>query len=278
MSLLHRVILSSDANPKFLEFWPHVAKAWRHLLGVDVWLALVAEPISNELHRELLRHGKVVNLWPVPGIPISNQAKLARFFLAGFWGDNTVNMVNDIDLLPLQARYTVELLSQRPSGHLLTTGTELYTGPEKGKFTAGYATAESAVWHQLLNSNHYGWAGFIRQFVGYRVFDHKEDVALNTYHENPDSFSDESLLRAVLAKRPVPVTHLARGYAPYTERALCRSNWMFDPEKLRKQVYVEAHLPRPWSAHQDKIAPLLEHLSLLEQLSLLEHMPLPTCT
>ena len=256
-----RVIISSDTNPKFIEFWPLVADAWRKLFNVEVWLALVTPPLSEASRPAFDAHGHVVCLWPVEGIPVSNQAKLARYFVAGSWGDASVCMTNDIDLLPLQREYTQELLRQRPAEHLLTIGSELYTGAEAGKFTAGYLTAESRVWQNLINPSGLNWDGFVRQFVGMKVIDHKEDVLRAVHHEDPDTFSDESLLRALLRLRKVAVCHRPRGYAPYTTRALCRSDWQFDPIKLKDGTYVEAHLPRPLHEHRERIQPLIEHLN-----------------
>ena len=257
---LDRVILSSDDNLKFIEFWPLVAEAWRKLFEVDVWLAVVSWCYGKAALRKLKEHGYVEVYAPIEGIPIANQAKIARYHLASIWNDASVVMTNDIDLLPLQSAYVHDLLHQRPPGHLLTVGAELYTGPEKGKFTAGYLTAESSVWSKLVNPLHLAWPAFIKSFVGMSEIDYKEDISRTVHHEEPDTFSDESLLRALLKMNPVPVIYARRGFEPYTARALCRSDWKLDPGKLKNNEYVEAHLPRPWHDHVDKIKPLAEYL------------------
>jgi hypothetical protein len=256
-----RIILSSDDNPKFIEFWPLVAQGWRTLFGdIEVWLALVGEPSTSRL-AELKQHGHVEVYHPVPGVPMPNQSKIARYHLAAAWNDASVNMINDIDLLPLQTAYVYKLIQQRPPGYLITVGSELYIGPEAGKFTVGYLTAESMVWRTLINPLGLSWPTFVHSFAGMRVFDHKEDITRSVHHEDPDTFSDESLLRALLKFNPVPVIHAPRGYDPYTARALCRANWMFDPKKLADGTYIEAHLPRPFRQHRDKIQPLIDYLS-----------------
>lgn len=258
----NRVILSSDTNPKFIEFWPLVAKGWRKFFPeVEIWLALVGDPSPEQLDA-LKKHGRIAVYRPIPGIPLPNQAKIARYHLAGTWADDSVNLINDIDLLPLQANYVLSLVRQRPKNHLLTVGAELYTGQEQGKFTAGCLTAESWVWTRLMNPNALQWTAFARSFIGMKVCDHKEDVLRTVHHEDPDTFSDESLLRAMLRLTGTAVFHAARGFQPYTVRALCRSNWMFDPAKLANGTYVEAHLPRPLSQHQTKIKPLIDYLEL----------------
>ena len=253
------VILSSDHNPKFIEFWPLVSKGWRTFFGdVDIWLALVAPKGQFDLV-ELRKHGNVEHYEPVPGIPTANQAKVARYHLAAMWGDDSIMMTNDLDLLPLQRTYVDSFV--RAPGYLFTLGAELYTGPEQGKFTAGYLTAESSVWRTLVNPFNFPWKRFVNDFVGMKVIDHKEDIARDVFHESPDTFSDESLLRALLTLNPVPVTYAHRGYNPYTARALCRADWKFDPAKLADGTYVEAHLPRPLSANTERIQPLIDYLN-----------------
>lgn len=260
--MLHRVILSSDANPKFLEFWPVVAPVWKKLFNVNVHLALVGD-FSHVNLKPFWEHGMITVFPAVPFVPICNQAKLARYFLAAALGDGQITMTNDLDFLPLTRRYTKSLLADRPAGTLVTVGAELYTGQEAGKFTAGYLTAEAAVFRELVNPNVLNWEKFIQSFIGLKKFDHKEDVLISTHHEHPDTFSDESLLRYLLWANPVPVMHKPRGYSPYTERAVCRSDWRIDPTKLETEYYVEAHLLRPYSEHREAIQPLLDHIKTL---------------
>lgn len=254
-----RIILSSDHNPKFIEFWPLVAQGWRKFFpGADIWLALVA-PEGRFNLTELQKHGNVIRYEPVAGIPTSNQAKMARYHLAAMWDNDSVVMTNDLDLLPLQSAYLEQYV--RPPHHLFTIGSELYVGPEAGKFTAGYLTAESSVWRTLVNPLDDDWRQFIRNLVGFQLVDHKEDIARNVHHESPDTFSDESLLRALLLINKVAVSHQPRGYNPYTARALCRADWRFDPKKLADGTYVEAHLPRPLSENVHRIQPLVDYLN-----------------
>lgn len=254
--LFDRVVVSSDTNPKFIEFWPLIQKAWGHLFGVPVTLALVTR---NDAPPDGLT-GDIVRLHPVDGIPLSNQAKMARYYVAASCLENAVVMTNDMDLLPLQTAYILDLLERRPADHLFTLGSELYTGAESGKFTAGYLTAEGRVWRKLVNPFGLAWDRFVRSFTGMHVFDHKEDIARDVHHENPDTFSDESLLRALVAVTNVPVHRTPRGFAAYTDRAVCRSAWNIDPAKLAGGTYVEAHLLRPWSQHRAAIQPLIDHV------------------
>lgn len=258
--LLDCVALSSDHSPKFIEFWPFVAEAWQRLFGVETKLAVVG-PAEMFHMKQLREYGEVLHLPPVPGISLSNQAKMARYFLAAQQIEGKVTMINDMDLLPLQRVYLVDLLIDRPAGYLFTLGEELYVNSEKGKATAGYLTAETEVWRKLFNPKNLSWEDFVRSFIGLRTHDAKEDISSTIHHEDPDTFSDESVLRHLRSIRPVPSFAVPRGFANYTDRAVCRSAWKIDPVKLANGTYVEAHLLRPYSAHAAAIKPLLDHLS-----------------
>jgi len=257
---LNRVILSCDASPKFAAFWPIVSKAWHTLFNVSVGLAAVGTPYGM-FHVE---HSwqSVLYLPAIEGILTGNQAKLARYFYAATQPPANVCMTNDMDLLPLQREYYNDLLGQRQKNHLLTIGGELYIGKEKGKFTAGYLTAEARAWRSLMNPDELSWRNWIKSFAGLSLFDHKEDITNATHHEHPDTFSDESVLRAMLSKNPVQCCHLRRGYDPYTVRAIDRACWNIDEKKLAEGTYVEAHLPRPYEENKTRIKPLLKHLGV----------------
>lgn len=260
-NLIDRVILSSDTNPKFIQFWPLVSWAWKRIFDVQVHLALVADKTFESM--ALKNHGHVTWLPPVPGIPTGNQAKIARYYIASCLGDEKVTLLNDMDLIPINKDYFTALLKSRPTGALLTVGSELYTGPEAGKFTAGCLTTEGEVWRRLVNPNRLNWRNFVESFAGTTVFDAKENILNKIDHEHPDTFSDESLLRAWLHKNPVPVSHQPRGFYPYTAGALCRTDWQFDPAKIRDGTIKEAHLLRPYMQHKAKIDELIALLKSL---------------
>lgn len=251
------VVISSDTNPKFLDFWPYVYRAWTRLYpDVQFKLVVVSDDPKKAPYPALC-------LKPVPDIPVPNQAKLARYWVAANQRFDLVCSLNDIDLIPISKTYIDDFLANRPRGFLVRMGAEFYTGPELGKATSGYLTAESGVWRTLVNPHGLDWEPWICQFVGFKVFDDKEDISNPAYYENPDCFSDESWLRAMLARHPIPRQDRVRGYHCYTERALCRSNWKFDGELIRDGTIVEAHLPRPFSEHRDKLDPLFKLLGIL---------------
>ena len=252
-----RIVLSTDTNSMFLSLWPYVARGWKKLYGILPAVAVVSPDYFDT--EKLDPRGTVAVFPAVEGVPINNVARMARYFMAASYHDEAVVTINDVDLLPLNREYIDGLMTQRKPGTLLCVGTELYTGPEIGKFTIGHMTGEARLFRNLINPGGMRWRELLRSWIGMRVHDHKEDISRERPIGDPDGFSDESLLRALFTTNRVPRTDVRRGFYPYTTRAICRSNWRFEPEKIDDGTIVEAHLLRPYDAHRDQLDPLFVH-------------------
>lgn len=59
---LKYAVVSSDANPEYLHFWPYVAKAWKRIGIEPILLYIDKEPPSNEANR----YGQVIYLESIP--------------------------------------------------------------------------------------------------------------------------------------------------------------------------------------------------------------------
>ena len=69
---LDHIVLSTNDNPKYYEFWPVVAQSWNKLFPeVNLVLAYVSYDTSSV--SELERYGRVAHYYPIDGIPIQNQ-------------------------------------------------------------------------------------------------------------------------------------------------------------------------------------------------------------
>jgi hypothetical protein len=239
------VALSTNDNPTYLQFAELVARAWRRFFPeVKVALGVVTkEPVAPGIQEWLAGCYDIVS-FAQTDLPTPNASKWYRYNLAAHL--EGVSLIHDIDSVPLQRQYTVDLLSKRKPGHLLCVGGEVYTQPgEGGKFQASHMTGEARLFAAVTGDDAYGEP----------IFDHKEPLSAD-----PSVFSDESLMRAQLHRHPeVPVQHVPRGVDIYRDW-IDRSWWAVDPERLWKGEYVECNLLRPWSDHQQEIAPIVEYL------------------
>src|SRR5439155_14694275 len=65
MRLTHALV-ASDLNPRYLEFWPLVRRAWAEVAGIEAILVLIAEPA--DVPEAVRDDPPVLPLPPLPGI------------------------------------------------------------------------------------------------------------------------------------------------------------------------------------------------------------------
>ena len=94
---IESVILSSDSNPEYIDFWPMVSRQW-HKTGIKPVLCYLRA--ANDTRRISREYGEVIDYDLVEEIPASLQGQIARIFHASTCGEDVV-MINDIDMLPV---------------------------------------------------------------------------------------------------------------------------------------------------------------------------------
>ena len=92
------VILSSNDNPNYIQFWPIVSEAWS-LMGVEPILIYTGE-------QKLNLKGNVINFFS-KNIDSSFVAQNIRILYPSLLDGNTC-LVSDIDNLPLSKKYFVD--------------------------------------------------------------------------------------------------------------------------------------------------------------------------
>ena len=260
-----RVIVSSNEDPLYLDFWPLVAWTYRAMFpGLRVTLAFCSDRReSDPFVAELRQHGEVVLVPTTHDLPIANQAKMARYWVA-MQEPETVAYLDDIDLIPLSREWLVSKVAPRPAGHLLFVGHDAYSEDPKGQTPVSQMTGEGRLFRQLVNPDGLALIDWLRSFIG-RTGRH-EDIASRAHHEGSACptdqehldtllFSDEALLRSLRLERRVPEHHERRGYV--TERdTVDRSCW--DATNLDRKVHC--HAIRPYGTQRHRIRPVLEYV------------------
>jgi hypothetical protein len=192
-SKLTNVILSSDSSPAFLNFWPLAVKAWEKVFAISPILAfVVANERDERLLPRLMGFGRVVPIFSNSLAPIQNQGKMARWFIACQMGDS-VTTIDDIDSIFLNSEYLLDKLQYLDKEMMLGIGSEVYSGPDFGKFPATNLTGTGNQFAKLFNYEaQMNFESFLLQFNGLHLFDGKENP-----FNRPRNFSDESLIRAI---------------------------------------------------------------------------------
>lgn len=251
-----RVIVASDFGPKFLNFWPIVAQSWSQVFGIAPELALVFD--ESEGRRvaaalpKLEKYGSVHAFQAAKEAPIGNQAKLARFFVAGQVPQQYC-MVDDIDTIHVRADYLAGKFAGADRNRLTGLGSEVYKGtPHERNFPAGNFSGPGHLFKSLFNPQSLSFPDFIDSLRVNPTYSPRE----NPFNK-PGKFSDEYLISALLDRRDL------RGSLDLLAR----------DQDIRKEW-----LDRSWWAPQHEIEsrrsdfevinflrPLFENLEVIEQ-------------
>lgn len=232
---LNRVILATDANPDYIEFWPVVAKAWKEIIGIQPTLALIAND-DVQVDESL---GDVIRFQPIEGIPTSFQAQVIRLFLPSLYPDD-VCILSDIDMIPLSKSYYHDSVAQCPEDSFVVyrdqaCPEELLSYPMCYLAARGSTFAEIFDLHTIDDIR-----SKIECFHAYGLGWCSDELLLHKYLHNWSAFETRCI-------------KLGHG----VQNRLDRSNWKIRRNFLLSGYYIDAHCPRPYSEHQDSINQLI---------------------
>lgn len=238
-ALADRVIVSSDENPMYLDFWPYVAYAYRTLFpGIIVTLAFSTEKRKEDpFVKQLAEHGTVVCLQPLPGVPVAVQTKVERYEIATKCKEE-VCYIDDIDEIPIDRDWHLTKTNARKPNTMLLVGSEVFNNgqhSEDGQVPASMMTGEASLFRTLFGD-----------------FD-------ILYSCTDPKFSDEEYIVMLRRLNPIPVTHVRRDYRPGID-TIDRAVWPYDKAKLEAGGYFAAHTNRPYHAFKEENDAILRYI------------------
>ena len=292
---LDNIILSSNLNDNYIQFWPLVSIVWEKTFGIKPTLGLLADinPDSKFVN-DCKNYGDVIIIKPDYTYDLGIQAKVTRLFLASKLNGNSI--LGDIDLLPLNIQKFKTLLSAVPDNTIVSFGANAYKRTlEHFKVPMCYLSASRETFQKLTNVNEStSFQEFLKMYENpietinpeltkdkktfiSKTMDRKEST-LNTF----DKFSDESLLRFLVynsgledlqfkisrdlfhpERIPTNKKGIKSFVCTYSDRIdrvgdkLVRR--MFTPSLLE---YTDVHGVRPYQKYISEYIPVLKELKI----------------
>lgn len=231
---IKRVILATDNNPMYLEFWHIVAPVWKQLVGVTPTLAFIAPkgtPIDTSI-------GDVIYFEPIKGVPTSFTAQTIRLLLPALFGNDGC-IIADIDLIPLQRDYFVDSVKKIKDDSFVVFRNREYSG---SSYPMCYNAACGKVFADIFHVS-------TLEDVRTKIIEwYKLGLGWNT---------DENVLYKYLhawnyfGEKCVLLGHKV-------EKRVDRENWKYSEKLVKKKFYIDSHLLRPYSQHKEKILRLIQ--------------------
>ncbi len=238
---IDRVILSTDNHPNYIQFWPLVARVWKEKMGIQPTLALIGDE-SVQVDTTL---GDVIRFKPIPSVPTWFYAQTVRLLMPAYF-PNDVCVISDIDMLPLNRDYFVNGVAgvTNPDAFVVFRDKAM-----PNRFPMCYLAARGTIFQEL----------FELASVADIPATVKEWFSFGMGWE-----TDELLLHRVVTRWDKYLTHVVKlGYGAQVQDRICRTSWHYNAAELKKGSYVDAHLPRPYDKHKEKIDKLVKDLGLL---------------
>lgn len=237
---LNRVILSTNNNPDYIEFWPVVAPLWQKM-GIRPTLALIGDE-NCEVDTSL---GDVIRFNPLPNVSQAMQAQTARLLIPALFPDD-VCIISDIDMIPISYSYFHEGAAKCPENAFLIYRDKAYS-PNDKKYPMCYFAAKGSLFQSIF---------------GVSTAEEIDPKIIEWSKLGYGWGTDETILYSYVnywEKIGGKVKRLGHGVGP----RLDRSAWTNDFSNINFGTYIDCHCPRPYSLYKDSIDQVVKNVNLL---------------
>jgi hypothetical protein len=241
---VERVILSTNDNANYKEFWPDVAVWWRKLIGIQkITLAV----IGNEIKLEKIDQDTDILYFPeIQGVPTGRHAQLIRLLLPALYPDEGC-IISDIDMMPISKFFLKELAEYLPDNEFIVYRRygDYYRNNKIDRTYERYPMCYVA-----------GKGNVFREI--FRVTN-KADIErkIASWRSIRSEWLDEILLYKAVQQWKHFNAQCTCGDIEIYERSINRE-LKFGLDLLKSGYYIDCNLPRPYSVYKKNIQQLFE--------------------
>jgi len=251
--IINKVIMSSDDNPMYLDFWPIVSKIWKLKFNIEPILLY----FGNNIDSIPCEYGTIIKMTTLNTLPISTQTQCARIWYAGQCNDEIV-MTSDIDMLPISINYfinSIENISNDKYVHLNPINNNTY-------YPICYHIAKSNTFKNILDLS-----DSFEQFINDLILFSKGKEHLTSSFEGMifkghfwalDEIFISHKLNDYKENNDNTIIHLNRDTTK--NNRIDRSYWKYDIDSLNDDLYFDCHSIRPYNSYKNIIDTLVEHI------------------
>jgi hypothetical protein len=236
--------MSSDSNSLYLDFWPIVSKIWKKKFNITPILYYIDENHNIEISEEF---GKVIKLKPIDNIPVYLQCLWVRYWAFSEYPDD-INILSDIDMLPLSKEYFIDSIESVDSNMYVHLNPCIDT---YGMLPSCYHVCSGKLFKEIVNI-HDKWEDSIK-FIHSLQIGSDPGGMLSGKHKwfTDERYSSEQVLN-YQKNNPSKIKLIDR-IDGQNGRRIDRSHWFYDNNKLKDEWYFDSHSIRPYGENQVEI-------------------------
>ena len=233
------VIVSSDDNPMYLDFWPIVRDLWSKIIGIKpIWVH-----ISDE--DKIIDKGDYIihKIKKLDGINSGLQSQIARMYVTKFYEDK-VCLTSDIDMLPISKEYFTHTTLPYNDDSIVILSSDAY--PNKVRHPICYNAAKGKTFNEILDLN-----------VSFREYCEKL-IKFNWGWDTDELYFGKMLQQFQNKNR---IIELNRGWTNgMANKRIDRAYWNYNENLFYEQYYIDSHSIRPYTQHKNRINKLLQSI------------------
>lgn len=253
---IDKVILSTDSNPKYSQFWNPISKVWKSKFSIDPILIFLGSEKDLELANLSTEYGTIIRQNPVENIATGWSATWSLFYYTQLFLNDTC-LIMGIDQLPLSKDFLVNRIKDIDQDSYIMFIADAYDGPDVwkrtptnemiGRFPSSYHLAKGKRFKEIYNFEQTFEKEILkldsRQDLHYRQYgnlakwgidESYASLKLREYYQNNvnNNIVSLNLYRELWARR-IDRSDLSNVFSQKVK------------ENLNNGYYLEAHLPRP---------------------------------
>lgn len=235
------VIVSSNNNPYYLDFWPIISKVWKEKFKITPVLALISDEDSDLENSEF---GLIKKYKSVQGVDEGLQSQIVRLFLPKEL--NGYCLISDIDIIPLSVQYFNDCASHLTEDNIVIYSSDNPECLKNKEYPMCYVSSHSESFKKIFNLD-LNWPSFVSM--------------LKTRNEG--WFTDQRYLYEKVNEyknSTSKVVLLNRGWSGMANKRIDRASWSYDPVKVSEGYYIDSHSLRPYSQYSYEINKLIDNI------------------
>lgn len=229
------VLVGSNDNPMYLEFWPIFAKIWKTKFNVTPVLGFIGDD-SIKIDEE---YGIVYRFDKIQNYDSGLLSQLVRLYLPKFLNGNC--LISDIDMIPLSKSYFIDDVEKYNDNDFLIMSSHHPQTVDKTQYPMCYVLGNDTNYKKIFKLDD-DWTTFISKI------------------QNNGWFTDqEHLYKMINECNDINFVFPERQNGFYSNR-VDRCDWYYEIDKLKSDYYVDSHLLRPYSFYKEEIDKLVDLL------------------
>lgn len=232
------VVVSSDENQMYLDFWELTKKMWINVVGIKPILLKICDNDSFIDYGDCI----IIEIKKIENINTGLQAQLSRLYVSKYFENKNI-LISDIDMIPLSKDYFINQVKECDDQSIIIYSSDAYS--DDRRYPMCYILANSEKYKKIFNICN-DFNSFITNI-------------LSNYNCGWDT--DEIYMTNQIINSGENIIKLNRGWINgMAKDRVDRVLWQYNIDKLKNNLYIDSHLLRPYSQYYKEINKLIEYV------------------